>query len=391
MKLYTGREYLFISIANAFGLDKLLFEERIEWVESNIDNLENMTTEADEPLLFKKGVHTLREAEQGTSTGFMCALDASNSGAQIMSALTGCKAGATATGLVEPNRRADAYGDLTQEMNKILGSEQVQDKREDLKQAFMTWLYGSKAEPKKLFGNTPAYPAFFEAMNIICPGAVACREALINAWQPYADEHTLLLPDGFNAVIRTQQKVSYELKLKDIPDAKYVLNYSKFEGTEKSVSLCANAIHAIDALVVREMNRRCNYNTDIVKLVHTALVDYCEGKQATCFKEFVSLRQLENLKDLKEDMNTLCRLRDLCEQVLQWETSPLLVIHDSFMSHPNHMNKVRYWYKEILAELADSNLLQDILRQLYQDDSIVVEKDIPNLSDYIRNSNYSLT
>jgi DNA-directed RNA polymerase len=33
---YTGWQWLLIDAANHFGLDKLLFEERIEWVEERL-------------------------------------------------------------------------------------------------------------------------------------------------------------------------------------------------------------------------------------------------------------------------------------------------------------------------------------------------------------------
>lgn len=53
------------------------------------------------------------------------------------------------------------------------------------------------------------------------------------------------------------------------------------------------------------------------------------------------------------------------------------------------MNTVRYWYKEMLAELAESNTLNNILMEI-SDGKVSVEiKD--NIADKIRNSNYALS
>lgn len=51
---------------------------------------------------------------------------------------------------------------------------------------------------------------------------------------------------------------------------------------------------------------------------------------------------------------------------------------------------MRHWYKEILAELADSEILSDIMSQLHQSPG-KYEKLSSDLSKYIRQSNYSLS
>ena len=135
---FTGYEYILIDIANAFGLDKLLFEERIQWAKDNLNSLEAMADQAETKPLFLKGVMALRKAQAGLPTGHVVGFDACCSGIQIMSALTGCVAGATATGLVDPNVRADAYSKTTEVMDGLLGGVGVTVSREDAKQALMT-------------------------------------------------------------------------------------------------------------------------------------------------------------------------------------------------------------------------------------------------------------
>src|SRR5579875_2162933 len=134
METFTGWEYLLIDLANAFGLDKKLFSERIQWANANLDKLESLVDQADSKPLFYKAMLAIRKVQAKKPTGHLVGFDACCSGIQVMSALTGCVAGATATGLVDPTKRADAYGMLRDTMADILGGA-VKVDRGDAKQA----------------------------------------------------------------------------------------------------------------------------------------------------------------------------------------------------------------------------------------------------------------
>lgn len=123
MDKFTGWQYMLIDLANHFGqdLDKELFETRIQWATDNLKDLEALAPQAENYPLYMKGVMAIRKVQQGLPTGHMIGFDACCSGIQVMSALTGCISGATATGLVDPNRRADAYTELSGIMQSILG------------------------------------------------------------------------------------------------------------------------------------------------------------------------------------------------------------------------------------------------------------------------------
>jgi DNA-directed RNA polymerase len=122
---FTSYEYLLIDIANNHhsDLDKKTFNERIDWVNNNLGQLE---AEAEghswkaRPL-YLKACQTLRKAQQGKPTGHLVGFDAICSGMQIMSALTGCESGAKATGLIDTGKRPDAYTECTTLMINILG------------------------------------------------------------------------------------------------------------------------------------------------------------------------------------------------------------------------------------------------------------------------------
>ena len=137
MQKFSGYEYLLIDAANQFGLDKLLFEERINWAMHNLSTLEAFAAQADNKPLYMKAVQAIRKAQAGQPMGHVIGLDAVCSGIQVMSALTGCVAGATATGLVDPDRRADAYSEVTDVMATLLGGS-VAVSRDDAKKATMT-------------------------------------------------------------------------------------------------------------------------------------------------------------------------------------------------------------------------------------------------------------
>lgn len=407
---FTGWEYLCIDLANHFGLDKELFEDRIQWVYDHIDNLEDFAAEAETPELYKKGVMTLRRAQLGEAIGHVVHFDACCSGIQIMSALTGCEAGAYNTGMIDPRKRMDAYGNTTGVMNEILvdkGMSTIRVPRKDVKQAMMTSGYGSKAVPKRVFGEGEMLEVFNDAALVIAPGAFRLMDELLLSWRPFALDHTLVFPDGFKAVMRVIETKETRIEVDELDHATFTLQYKVNEGTERGLSNVANPIHGCDAYLLRGLERRCNYDKAMV-LHAKAVLDSAFGKpmqpvtdeklayylpfwEQSKMADVVILPYLtfENVHQLPYDL--LVKLSAIVDDMLSYEPFPILTVHDSFGCHANNCNITRYWYKEILADMADSTMLQWILRQLYQDPDGVYEKLSPDLGDKIRNSNYALS
>ena len=83
-------------------------------------------------------------------------------------------------------------------------------------------------------------------------------------------------------------------------------------------------------------------------------------------------------------------LKVIIEAMLVHKPFPLITIHDSFASHANNCNHVRQHYINIFAELADSDLLSDILSQIHGKTGKFT-KQSNNLSSAIRGSNYALS
>lgn len=411
MKNYTGWQWLLIDAANNFGLDKLIFEKRIEWAENNLSILETLVDVADTKPLFIKAVMAIRKAQQGTPTGHMVGVDAVCSGTQIMSVLTGCVDGARATGLIDPDVRADAYTSVTDTMAKILGNV-VTVVRSKAKQAFMTVMYGSKQEPLKIFGEeTPELAAFYEASQQVAPGAWELLQDLLASWQPFALLHQWKLPDGFDARVKVMKAMETRIEVDELDHATFTYEYYDNEGSKKGLSNVANCIHSVDAYVLRAMHRRCNYDADMVNAASEVIeaemlsrtlgsqadIGYASNKVAYYVEQYnrstvsdvVILPHLTHTNVCALSTEHLKALAVIIDGMLQYKPFPLVTVHDEFKAHANNINWVRWQYKEILAELADSNLLDDLLSQIMGEPG-TFQKLSFNLGDQIRKSNYAL-
>lgn len=415
MNCYSGFEYLLIDAANNFGLDKKLFEERIQWARDNLDRLEELADQAETKPLYVKAVLAIRKAQAGQPTGHLVAMDATCSGVQIMSVLTGCIAGAKATGLVDPDRRADAYTDLNECMNGLLGGG-FSVPRKHTKQALMTSCYGSKKVPKVLFGEgTEELNAFYEAVEIVAPGAWELLQDLLASWQPFALSHAWKLPDGFDAKVKVMVKETTRIEVDELDHATFTYEYYVNEGEKTGRANVANVIHSIDAFILRELLRRCNYDVSVAsqakvlieaELLSRNMLDY-ECEPLGYDEDSVFAYYLEQYRRSGQpsavilpylDATTVCsltkpelyQLSNILNGMLQYRPFPVITIHDSFASHANNVNWVRHWYKEILAELADSEVLSDILSQIHGVAGNVPKR-MQGLSQLIRNSNYALS
>jgi hypothetical protein len=81
MKQYNPKQYLAIDIANNADMDKLLFEERIQWVKDNYNQLEGLEPTSNKlKFLYRKSVKALRDTDKGKSTEHLISLDSVNSG-----------------------------------------------------------------------------------------------------------------------------------------------------------------------------------------------------------------------------------------------------------------------------------------------------------------------
>lgn len=411
---FSGWEYLCIDLANHYGLDKELFETRINWVYENINHLGWMVNKADDPVLFQKTAMQIERARRGEEIGHVVHFDACCSGIQIMSALTGCEAGAYNTGMIDPNQRMDAYSNTTAAMNSNLskkGLSSIEVPRKDVKQAVMTSGYGSKAVPKKVFGEGDMLDTFYEAAMEIAPGAFKLMDELLESWRPYALSHTLVFPDGFTSLMKVMETKETRVEVDELDHATFTLQYKENEGTETGRANVANTIHGCDAYLLRALEMRCNYAPGNVakaqEVLQYGMLGYsCGQKQMPVTEELSELLPLGirahiadvALLPLLDWSNVMClpkwmvaKLLSIVNDMLTYKPFPILTVHDAFGCHANNCDITRYWYKEIMADMADSDLLEMLMCQLYQIENGKYEKLSKNLGDKIRGSNYALS
>lgn len=394
MKTFTGYEYLMIDVANCFGLDKLLFEPRIQWVRENMDNLENLLGEAKAPMPFIKAVMALRDAQEFKPTGHIMGLDACASGVQILAVMSGCEVTARNTGLIDPDVRADLYTITTDTMGTILGNS-VELDRELVKYAQMTGFYGSKRKPIELFGeDTPELEAFYQANRMVAPGACDLMVDMQASWQPFELEHSWVLPDGFHAHVKVMEEFEVKVEVDELDHATFTHYFSENCGQAKGISLAANITHSVDGMVVREMGRRCNYNPFQLKRKAEIITKELTKRSRIYSRNtdrFLSLNLLDmpNRELLDLDTNTLNRLLQLIGRTMQNPSFEMLAVHDEFRCSPNHCNTLRQTYIDIFAELAESTIAQDILNQINKC-SGSYKKNSNRLGELIRGSNYAI-
>jgi hypothetical protein len=313
-----GLQWLRIATANAFGHDKECMAYRVLWVISNADALESLTSEADEPLIYAKCVRALRNAEQGIPIGIPIHMDATASGFQVNGCFTACEETLLVSNVLSntDHVRVDLYAGILNEMVKADPS-LVTLPRKMVKEGTIPAMYASEAEPKRVFGEE-LVGTFWQAMSKYA-GAYWYLKYLPQLWNPNMTEYSFTMPDGYRVYSPVTGTMGEDVFVEMLGDTVHIAQ--SVQGCkEKSKCFLANITHSFDAYILRNIVRKCK----------------AEGID-------------------------------------------IMVIHDSFGTHPNHMAKVVRWYKEELAALVVLNPLQDILEEIFG-----VRVEIPVFSNLTR-------
>lgn len=154
---FTPLQYLQIDIASNYGLDKETWNTRLEWFRENEHQLADLAVEAENPALYAAGLMAYDLAKANKPVHYMISLDATASGAQIMAATVGCRKSAELCNVVDTGNREDFYTRIHEGV--LARCPDANDiTRAQSKQAGMTHLYNSKAEPRKAYGaDSPPY------------------------------------------------------------------------------------------------------------------------------------------------------------------------------------------------------------------------------------------
>lgn len=398
MQTFTAKEYLQIDVASNFGLDKKDWDERLAWFAQNEPNLEELTAQADEPALFFAGVQAYRQMQKGQPIGYPISLDATASGMQILSCLTGDRAAAELCNVVDTEHRRDPYTIIYEIMTQRIG-EAAKISRENTKQAIMTSLYGSVAMPKQVFGDGMLYYTFLSVMGEQAPAVWELNQVMLDIWDPTVFSHDWIMPDNFHVHVKVMDQVREVIHFLNEP---FEVSKRINKPVEGGRSLGANLTHSVDALVVREMTRRCMYHQPTIDFI----VNFLDGKTekrleskddlmvATMAKHhaesgYLSARILEHLNPgnaghIDEDL-----IWELLDS-LPKKPFNILSIHDCFRCHPNYGNDLRKQYNNQLHLLARSNMLGFLLSQILNR-PITAGKADPYLFKDVLAANYALS
>lgn len=400
MQLFTGKQYLMIDIAGNFGLDHKDWDIRLQWFEDNKHQLLDLITQAKVPALYFAGIQAWQAAEDGRSSGYPISLDATCSGMQILTVLTGDSLAAKLCNVVDAGQRNDAYTLLYQNMVDQLG-EEAKITRDDTKQAILTALYASEAIPKQVFGTGELLKTFYSTMETEVPAVWELNETYKVIWDSSRSTYSWVLPDNFHVNVKVMNQ---EVSTVHFLNANYDVVKKVHAPVEQGRSLGANTTHSVDGMIVREMVRRCNYNPAVVMRCINAM-DNCSNVDIPT--DCKDTDMVEILWDLYEQSGYLsARILDhlrshnaaLVDHATIWELIDslpkkpfkVLTVHDCFRCLPNYGNDLRLQYNTQLALIAKSNLLSFILSQLLEREVEIGKLD-PTLHTRILDSNYSLS
>lgn len=396
MQKFTGKEYLMIDIANHFGLDKRLWDERIAWVKEHESNLEQFFAQADEPALYYASVRAYREMQKGNPIGHVIRLDGTCSGSQILSCLMRCIKSAKRCNVISTGKRENVYRYILDKMNEV-SKAVVKALYEDVKKSIMTSLYGSVMKPIEVFGEE-LHQVFEEVMYQEMPKVWELNKYFLDIWDANAEEYRWELPDNFNVVIKVKdietRKISflgvdYEYEKKVVKPSKY------------GRGLSANSVHSVDGYFVREMLRRCMYSpakVEKVKYILTHEGNPCNSKGTKMVQTLWNLYQQTGMLSLRiidyinEGNKHLVDAEVVLNLLATLPEKPfeLITIHDSFGCHPNYGNDVRQQYNNLLAELWESNLLNYILTRITGKKHSILRAN-KKYAQEVRNAEYALS
>ncbi len=168
---------------------------------------------------------------------------------------------------------------------------------------------------------------FYQVIDSLFPGAKEVMDLINSCWNPKADHHTWTMPDGHVVYVPVVEAVNGNYPDPELGDIP--VRYYHQTPSENFRSLPANVIHSIDGYVAREMVRRAPF-----QLAH---------------------------------------------------------IHDCFLFNPNYLQQVAQLYREIIADIAKSNIFEDILQQITGSTTIKIKKLSNDLDQDILKSSYMLS
>lgn len=382
MQKFKSIEYMYISLANQFGKDKLNWDERINWATENFMLLD--PKEAENACMAFACMEAIKDIAAGKPIGYAVGLDATCSGMQWLSVLVHDENAARLTNVIDTGSRQDAYSHIYNAMKAQASIGFVT--RADAKAAVMQSLYGGIKTPQAVMGDH--YDLFVDTMRKEVPRAWALNEVFLQIWNPNASEYSWTMPDGFDVLVPVERAVEHSFSFYG---QEYRYLKKEIGPKAKGRSLSANTCHATDSLAVREMIRRCSYDPVQVNRAMEALAGstairgtkkqyQLAERLADLYKQtgFLSARVIQCLNYHTVKMFPEKELIRLMKSLPKKEFK-LRTVHDEFYCLASYCNDMREQYRNIVLEVAKSNLLNHIVKAICAQD---LDKDM-DISDKI--------
>ena len=347
----TPMDYILIDIANTAGYDKLSYEGRIAKAKEIIESVQtgNITVEQlmkscdESPYELRNAI----EAYLSNDETHVVGLDAVNQALQLYGVLTGDLATASLASL-GINERTDAYAILADELNSKIGTTIFN--RKVCKKGLMVTLYGS------MFGHDKILEAlemvsqeelaikvgvehtddwfkdeFESAMYRIAPKAMEAMKILQELNDENIGTYNWVLPDGFKVKydVKSVQAVEIKAKSRGGINFTYSGSHKVYAPSKYNRGMSPNIIHSIDGYIAREMVRRAG-------------------------------------------------------------DTPISLIHDQFNSMAKHCAQTQQNYKDIMCEILESDLLNNIIRQINPNAQTVVKSNTLT-RELIQSSDYCIS
>ena len=261
----------------------------------------------------------------------------------------------------------------------------------------MTAFYQSKAVPKQVFGEGLLLQQFYQTVATEAPGAWELNESMAALWDSTALSNDWVLPDGFHVHVKIMDSVTDTVHFMNEP---FEISHKENLPMKEGRSLGANSTHSVDGMVVREMNRRCNYKPEMIAWLKNEIFSRNQSmnrprdqKVMELWKRgedsgFLSARILSYLDHDNAGHVDPLRIMQMIN-TLPKKPFEVLSIHDCFRCLPNYGNDLRMQYNRILSEIAGSNLLGYLVKQIAKRDIKVVK--YGDISADVLEANYTLS
>lgn len=362
---YTPVQWLQIGLANAFGLDKADFSERIQYVNDTMlaqgPLVEPNYDIAEEPAYAMAMMDGISGNHQ-----VRVHLDATASGTQILAAFANCKKSGTHCNLFGEARQ-DAYTNAW----KAMGMADTIP-RSDVKRAFMTAAFGSRKVPREALGEQNL-PAFYEMYQREFPGVWGVLNYIQGLWQSDVYSHRWTMPDGFEVIQWNNGLEEQEVTLfgQQVKVRKQVHTQER-----RGIALAANVTHSSDGFICREMVKRAqidpveaqdtiDYGFEELTAPHEDLAGLLYLYRKTQFLS-VDLIKVMDSKTYSEDLTEaeMLEIQMLLEHLANKKQFNLIPIHDSFSCEAMYCNDMCSMYAYLMQQLWDSTLLESIANDI---------------------------